>query len=321
MVESALARGHRVTTFNRGRTNPNLHPGVERLTGDRNGDLSALEGASFDAAVDTSAYRPRQVAAVAERLRGGLGAYCLVSSVSVYPLAQAAKSEDSPTLEPPPEGGEDVDAHYGALKAMCEREAVAAYGMGAVLNVRSGLLAGPWDPTNRFTYWVRRIAAGGEVLAPEGPGTPVQLIDARDVAGWIVDCLERGVAGTYNCTGPEEPVPLGRLFEIMRRVAGSEATFTWADGEFLQAHGVAPWTGLPLWIPASLGSLHDAPIDRALAAGLSLRPLERTVADTLAWTRTAGHGTPPVDSAGRARSEAGLAPERERELLAAWRNR
>lgn len=321
MVAAALARGHEVTIFNRGRTNPDLFPGVERLAGDRNTELGALAGREWDATVDTSAYVPRQVAALAAVPGARLGAYCLISTISVYPLEQADKSEAAPTLPPPADGSEDVDAHYGALKALCEEAAVEAFGDDGALIVRSGLLVGPWDPSNRFTHWVTRIAGGGEVLAPVGPRYAVQFIDARDQAEWVVRCLEGGVAGTFNCTGPRRPLPLGDLFEAVAEAAGGGAELTWVSDAFLQESGVAPWSELPLWIPGPLGTLHNVPIGRALDAGLEFRPVAATVADTLAWARAGGAGAPQVDSSGRRRPPGGLAPERERELLAAWHRR
>ena len=321
MVEAALERGHQVTLLNRGRTNPELFPTVERLAGDRNGDLSALARGEWDACVDPSAYFPRQVRATAEVLHGRVGHYTLISSISVYPLDQADKSEDAPTIPLEDPASEDVDRDYGALKAACERAAVEAYGAVRVLNSRSGLIVGPWDPTNRFTYWPVRIARGGEVVAPSGPDYRVQFIHARDQAEWILDCAERGVAGTFNCTGPEPALTLGRLFDACRLVARSDATFTWVPDEFLLQEKVGPWMEMPLWIPAPLGDLHNAPIERAVAAGLRFRPVEQTVAETLAWARTQEGVAAPTDFAGRTRPRAGLDPAKEEALLAAWHAR
>jgi 2'-hydroxyisoflavone reductase len=320
VVEAALERGHEVTMLNRGQTNPDLFPDVERLQGDRNGDLSALRGREWDACVDPSAYYPRQVRATAEVLAGRIGHYTFISSISVYPLDQADKSETAPLIPLEDPNSEDVNKDYGALKAACERVAVDAFGAGNVLNARSGLIVGPWDPTNRFTYWPVRIARGGEVLAPSGPDYRVQYIHARDEADFVLHGAENGTAGTMNVTGPEPAMTLGRLFEAGRSVARSDATFTWVSDEFLQEKQIGPWMELPLWIPPPLGDLHNAPIERALAAGLKFRPVEQTVAETLAWARTQ-HGAPaPVDSTGRVRPQGGLDPQKERAVLDAWKH-
>lgn len=318
LVEAALDRGHEVTMLNRGQTNPDLFPGVERLAGDRNGDLSALRGREWDACVDPSAYLPRQVRAAAEYLAGRIGHYTFISSISVYPLDQADKAETAPVIPLTDPDSENVDKEYGALKAVCEGVAREVYGAERVFISRSGLIVGPWDPTNRFTFWPVRIARGGDVLAPSGPDYQVQFIHARDQADFIVEAAERGTSGTFNVTGPSSPMPLGRLFEACRSVARSDARFTWVPDEFLQEHEVGPWMELPLWLPPPMGNLHNAPIGRALAAGLRFRPVEQTVAETLAWARSRAGAPAPVDSTGRVRAQAGLDPEKERALLAAW---
>ena len=320
LVEAALQRGHEVTLLNRGRTNPDLFPEAEHLVGDRDEDLSALHGRSWDAAVDTSGYLPRQVRAVTELLSDSLAHYAFVSSLSVYPLGQLDKAEHAPVVELEDEATEDVEQHYGGLKALCERAAEATM-PGRVLNVRSGLIVGPHDPTNRFTYWVTRLARGGEVLAPGDPDLQVQFIDARDQAAWILDMAERGATGTFNVVGPEERFSFGALLERCHAVAGSAVRLTWVEEEFLREHGVAPWTELPLWLPAEIAEVWAVPIGHALAAGLRFRPVEGTIADTLAWAREqraaggAGGGTRTF------LEPAGLAPEREVELLRLWHER
>jgi len=315
-----MERGHEVTMFNRGQTNAELFPRVERLRGDRNSDLSALRGREWDFCVDPSAYYPRQVRAMAEALSGRIGHYTFISSISVYPLDQADKSETAPVVHLEDPNSEDVNKDYGALKAVCEQVATEAYGEGHVLNSRSGLIVGPWDPTNRFTYWPVRIAKGGEVLAPSGPDYRVQYIHARDEADFIVESAERGIAGTFNVTGPEPPMTLARLFDACRSIARSNATFTWVPDGFLQEKEVGAWMEMPLWIPAPLGDLHSAPIERALAAGLRFRPVELTVAETLAWARSQKGAPAPVDSSGRVRARAGLDPDKERAVLDAWKH-
>ena len=317
LVEAALERGHQVAMFNRGRSNPELFPDVERLVGDRDGDLAALDGGAWDAVVDLSGFLPRQVRAVAERLGDRAGHYTFLSSVSVYRIDQYDKSEDAPVLELEDPGSEEVNRDYGALKALCERTAEGLY-PGRVLNVRSGLIAGPHDPTNRFTYWPLRVARGGEVLAPDSRRLHVQYIDARDEAAWILDMAERGASGTFNVTGPESTLTLGELLQSCLEVTGADARFTWVPQGFLGAHEVQPWTDLPLWLPLELPDSHSCPVDRALAAGLHLRPLKQTIADTLAWAGQAGPAEPQVDAGGRVRTPAGMSLEREAELLRHW---
>ncbi len=317
VVEAALGRGYEVTIFNRGQTKPRLFPGVERLIGDRNGDLSALRGRKWEVCVDPSAYLPRQVRASAEILKDAVEHYAFISSGSVYPL-DCPKSEDSPVLPLEDPDSEDVTRDYGPLKAVCERIAVEAFGEGRVLNVRSGLIVGPWDPTNRFTFWPLRVARGGEVLAPSSPDYPLQFIDARDQAEWILDCAERGLSGTFNCTGPEEPLTLGDFLDACREVAGSDATFTWVRDDFLLQHEVGPWNEMPLWLPPGEGTLLDMPIQRAIAEGLTFRPVEQTLADTLAWAQSQERAHTPEDSTGRVRSYGGIDPDKERRVLDAW---
>jgi len=319
-VEAALERGHQVTLFNRGQTHPELFPDVERIRGDRNSDLGALAGREWDAAFDPSAFVPRQVRALLEALADRLGHYTFVSSISVYPLTQADKSETAPVIELEDPATENVAEHYGGLKALCEQAAGELF-PGRALNVRAGLIVGPHDPTNRFTYWPARIARGGEVLAPGRPEARVQFIHARDIGDWALDMAERGGSGTFNTTGPEPPTTMGKVLETCVAVSRSGATLTWVGEQFLVDHEVGPWMEMPLWIPAAAGSLHDAPIQRAVAAGLRFRPLEQAVAETLAWERARAPEPPQVDAGGRVRQPAGMAAERETELLAAWHSR
>jgi 2'-hydroxyisoflavone reductase len=320
LVEAALARGHAVTLFNRGQHNADLFPSVEKLRGDRNGDLGALAGRRWDAVIDTCGYVPRVARASAELLAGAVDHYTFISSISVYPsLPEPGMDESAPigTLS-----DESVEADgplpevtgetYGPLKALCEQAAEAAM-PGRVLNVRPGLIIGPHDPTDRFTYWPRRIARGGEVLAPGSPEGAVQVIDARDLAEWTVRMVEGGKTGVYNATGPENPLTMRSVLETCRAVSGSDATLTWVDEEFLLNAGVAPWTELPLWVPAreeSMAGFSAVNCGKAIAAGLTFRPLADIVRDTLAWDATR-----PADREMRA----GLKPEREAEVLAAWR--
>ena len=313
LVQDALSRGHEVTLFNRGRTNPALFPGVEPVTGERDGALDALRGRRWDAVVDTSGFVPRVVRRSAELLRDAVGVYAFVSTGSVYPLDGSDRSEDGPRIRLEDPASEDVMAHYGGLKALCEDVVSDLHGERALV-VRSGLIAGPHDPTGRFTYWAQRLARDGEVLGPGDPDRTVQFVDARDEAAWILDMAEAGRGGTYNVTGPARPLTLGGLLEP---VAGR---VTWVGDEFLLEQGVRPYSEMPLWVPASMGSL-GMPIDRALAAGLRHRDVSETIRDTREWVESLARDPAVVDAGGRARRPVALSPEREAELLERWRDR
>jgi 2'-hydroxyisoflavone reductase len=324
LVETALAHGHEVTLFNRGQHNPELYPAVEKLRGDRDGDpstgsgpaLAALRGRRWDAAIDTCGYIPRVVRASAELLAGAVGHYTFISSISVYPsfkeigMDEAAPvgTLDDPTVE------EVTGETYGPLKALCEQAAEAAM-PGRVLNIRPGLIVGPHDPSDRFTYWPHRVAWGGEVLAPGRPERHVQIIDAGDLAEWTVRMVEGGRVGVYNATGPAYALTMGRLLEVCREVSGAGARVTWVGEDFLAEREVGAWIELPLWIPEAdpdaLG-FSDVDCGKAIAAGLTFRDLAETVRATLEW-----NAARPADREWRA----GLKPEREAELLQAWHAR
>jgi len=304
-VEAALAEGHEVTIFTRGRTNPELFPGVEHLHGDRDGELGALEGRTWDGAVDTSGYVPRVVRYSAELLRNSVRRYVFVSSISAYGDFSRPITEETPVAELADPDAEEITEHYGALKAACERVVEEVFADRSAL-VRAGLIVGPFDPTDRFTYWPRRIATGGEVLGPGDPEAPVQFIDARDLAAWLMRLALDGPGGVYNATGPAEPLSFSELLERMRRAIGSDAEIVWTDEQRVLDAGVQPWLELPLWLPdEEYAGMARADISRAVEAGLRFRPLEETVADTLAWDRTVPGDRPT------------LSPEREREILAA----
>jgi 2'-hydroxyisoflavone reductase len=301
LVDATLEQGHEPTLFNRGQTAPELFPEVEKLRGDRSADLSALEGREWDAVLDVAAYMPDEVRRSTEAVRGRVGRYVFVSSISVYADQSVSPVEGAAVEELPPAREADNDPElYGPRKAACERIVEDVFG-DAALVVRPGLIVGPHDPTGRFTYWPHRVARGGEVLAPGSPEDEVQFIDVRDLAGWIVRATADGLGGTFNATG--EPIPFGEFLDECHSVSDSDATFTWIDSERLLAEEVGPWMELPLWLPLDeYAGIQQASVERARAAGLTYRPL----ADTI---RGAHDEAEPVDGVG-------LTLDRERELLA-----
>jgi 2'-hydroxyisoflavone reductase len=316
-VEAALARGHTLTLFNRGRTNPHLFPELEKLRGDRNDDLAALAGGSWDAVIDTSGYLPRQVAASAGLLADAVDHYVFISTISVYADYSAiGMDETAPvaTLDDP--ATEEVTGEtFGPLKALCEQAAEAAM-PGRVSNIRPGLIVGPRDRSDRFTYWPVRTAGGGEILAPGTPDDLIQFIDVRDLAEFIVHALERRLAGVYNCDSPAGETTMGGLLSDCRAVTASDARFTWCDADFLAEQGVAPWSDMPCWVPArddyrGFGQVSAA---RAIAAGLGRRPVPVTVRDTLVWWNAQ-----PAER--REHLRAGIDSQRETRVLRAWHDR
>jgi 2'-hydroxyisoflavone reductase len=309
IVDCALQRGHAVTLFNRGRTNPDLFPDAERLRGDRAADLTALRGRDWEAVVDPSGYVPGVVRRSVELLADAVGHYVFISSVSVYAdFSGPLHEEDSLAILDPAHSAKELRedyGNYGALKALCE-EAVANVLPDRHTNIRAGLLVGPHDPTGRFTYWPHRAARGGDVLAPAPPDRTLQFIDVRDLGAWIVDLCERGNGGTFNATHPG--VCWGELIETCRRVTGSGARPTWVPDSFLVEQGVGEWMELPLWIAdQQWRGLHRADVSRALGSGLTFRALDETVRGALE------QALPTAD--------AGLSPDREAELLQKWLNR
>jgi len=311
VVEAALARGHEVVLLNRGRRNPHLFPQIERLRGNRDGDLSALRDRTFDAVIDSSGYKPEQVRAVTEVLGDTIAHYTFISSISVYQQfpPNRAFDEDAALAE--------GDQDYGALKARCE-EALEETLPGRVARVRPGIIVGPHDPTDRFTYWPRRVARGGDVLAPGRHGRPVQFVDVRDLAEWCLQLAEHHRVGVFNAVGPRSTVTMGRLLDDCAAIAKSRARFMWVPDQDLLAAGVKPWTELPLWIPESdpqVGGMMLADNRRAVAAGLAFRPLTDTIRATLTWDRC--EGARGNDAPIRVTP---IAPEREIELLAAHRS-
>jgi 2'-hydroxyisoflavone reductase len=314
VVEAALERGHEVTLFNRGKTNPDLFPEAEHLRGDRERDLSPLMGTNPDVVVDPSGYLPEVVLHAAEEFASAASQYTFISSVSAYrDFSHLGISEDYALAELTEES-HDVSSHYGALKAACEAVIEEHFGRRGFI-VRPGVIVGRYDWTNRFGYWVRRVAAGGDVLVPRPTDAPVQIIHARDLADWILDMAERGEGGTFNAV--TRPFSLIDLLSEIRNATESDARFIEIDEAFLLEQGVEPWDELPLWLATGanpeFAGMTAVDVSRAESAGLRHRPLAETIREVLAWTEE-----PASKDYGPAALSSALTPERERELLSAW---
>lgn len=315
VVEAALAHGHTVTLFNRGQHNPDLFPEVEKLRGDRTqvSHLQILRDRHWDAVIDTCGYFPNIVQLSAQALADGVERYAFISSISVYgePPTPPGIDENAPVAQLTGENLPDYAAEsYGNRKALCE-QVVEGILPGRTLNIRPGLIVGPYDPSDRFTYWPVRLQRGGTILAPGNPAAPVQIIDVRDLAQWTIRMIENRRAGIYNATGPEVPLSMRLVLETCRQVAGTPAEFVWVDELFLLAQGVTPFTDLPLWLPGFAAAMHQVSIAKALAAGLTFRSLAETVAATLTWDNTRSPEAQRMN---------GITPQRESELLNRWMN-
>ena len=311
LVERAQARGHKLTLFNRGKSQPHLFPEVEKLKGDRQGDLKSLEGRKWDAVIDDTAYLPRLVKLSAELLAPNVHHYVLVSSLSVYPDdVKAGVDERGPVQQLKDPKDEEVTKNYGALKAACEVAAEAAL-PGRTLNIRPGLIVGPLDKSDRYTYWPVRIDRGGEALAPGTGKDPVQYIDVRDLAAWMIHSVERRLVGTFNAVGPAKRATMAEMLEACSSASEKPASLTWVDEAFLEAEKVSPWSDMPVWTGSQS---HFAEIDcsKAIKSGLRFRSAGETARDTLAWWKT-------LPEERRARLAAGIKPDRERAVLAAWK--
>ena len=309
LAAAALAAGHRVTLFNRGRSNPGLFPEAEHLHGDRGEDLSLLAGRRWDAVLDVNGYLPRDVRASAEQLAGAVGLYVYVSTISVYrrlpdPRPHRGRAAPGARAGGRGRGGDPPDTGYGRLKALCERNVRDRFPDRSLI-VRPCVVAGPWDPSSRFAWWVERIARGGEVLAPGRPDRPVELIDGRDLAAWTLAMTERGETGTFNAAGPESTLTMQGMLETCREATGGGATFTWVDDEFLEGRDVE----LPFWVPEAEHGYDLVDNSRARRRGLAFRPLAETARDVHAWVAA------DPDHAPQER----LSREREAELLREWR--
>ncbi|GHO49480.1 NAD-dependent epimerase/dehydratase family protein [Ktedonospora formicarum] len=310
LVETALERGHTITLFNRGQTDPELFPQVEQIHGNRANGLRELNGRAWDAVIDSNGQVPRHVSESAHLLAEYCEHYTFISTTSVYADYTVAHIDESSPVIP----FDDLDADasnmatYGGRKALAERLAAEAM-PGRVLVIRPGLIVGPYDPTDRFTYWPHRVTKGGQILAPDNPERPVQFIDARDLAAWTLAMVESRQVGTYNAKGPTDTLSIGQLLEACREVSGNVASFTWVDEAFLQGHDVAPYRQMPLWVPSEMVGFSRVDCRKAIAAGLRFRPLKETIQDTLTWDMRR-----PSDYVLRA----GLAPDHELELLRQW---
>jgi 2'-hydroxyisoflavone reductase len=319
-VRYALDRGHKVTTFNRGRTHPGELPKeVEQLVGDRNGKLDALKGRKWDVVIDNPTTLPVWVRDAAQILKGNVERYVFISTISVYADTSKGVDETAPLAkyegaDPYKETLEAMKASgyktYGPLKALSEQEAEKWF-PGKTLIIRPGLIVGPRDETDRFTYWPVRIDRGGEVLAPGTPNDPVQFIDARDLAEWTIRMIENREMGIYNATGPAKPLEIGNMLDGIKSALNSDARFTWVPADFLAQQKVEAWSDMPVWAGGELG-LARTDIKRALAKGLTFRPLADTARDTLAWFKSQSQDR-------RSKLRAGLTSEREAEVLAQWR--
>jgi 2'-hydroxyisoflavone reductase len=321
-VRYALERGHTVTLFNRGRQPQTWPRPVEELLGDRNtGDLKALEGREWDVCIDNPTTLPFWVRDAGKVLAGKVKQYIFVSTISAYAANDKIEDEtgalvayDGDPLAVTPEIFRAKGLSlYGPMKAASEQEAKKQFGAGATV-VRPGLIVGPGDETDRFTYWPVRLAKGGETAAPGDGKDPVMFIDARDLAEWIVRLAESQTTGTFNAIGPARALTMAEMLKGIGAAVHSTSTLTWIPEDFLDAQHVGAWIDMPVWVPAhgETAGFHRRRIDRALAAGLTFRPLATTAAQTLAWFRTQAPER-------QARLKAGLTAEREADLLAKWK--
>lgn len=311
MTDYAIERGYQVTLFHRGQRNPGQFPQTEELFGDRDSDLEPLQGRRWDAVIDTSGYVPRVVDKSASLLSNAADHYTFVSSISVYadPVASGA-DENAPLATTEDETTEEIMAAYGALKVLCERVVENRF-PGRALLVRPGIIVGPRDHTDRFSYWPWRMAQGGEALAPGRPDRQVQLIDARDLARWTLDMIERGATGAYNATGPAYRLTMQAMLETCIQGTGGATHLTWVDEAFLLEQGVQPWKDLPFWLRQADNGILEVNITKAIEAGLTFRPVEDTARDTYADLRT-------LESMPNWGDDVGITPEREAQLLRAW---
>jgi 2'-hydroxyisoflavone reductase len=324
MVRNLLAGGHTVTLFNRGRTNTHLFPEVEKLVGDRNGQLDALEGRTWDAVIDNSGYFVSHVRQSVELLAGAVDHYLFTSTVDAYRDYHEVGIDESYPLGPRPPGApENPGRYYGPLKAECEA-VVQEHFPGKNTRVRPGWIAGPNDNNHLFTYWVIRTKRGGDVLAPGEPDDPMQITDVRDLAEWYVHILENKITGAYNAVGPV--ITMGGMLEGIKNAVDSDAAFTWVDADFLLGRGIHPWRQIPIWWPprnnwgertggGNIGGVGALALDgsAARAQGLKHHSLEDTALDTLNWYNETFNDWPED-------RRPGLGATQEATLLEEWRS-
>jgi len=326
-VNYALSRGHRVTLFNRNKTRPDMFKGkVDQLIGDLNNDTSALKDKKFDVVIDNPTTAPAWVRNVAEFMKGNTGHYIFISTISVYPDNSQPNADETAATTPMPEGldpytleRQNWGRNYGALKSFSEKLVQEDY-PGMFTIIRPGLIVGPLDPSDRFTYWPVRVARGGEVLAPGSPNDVTQFIDARDLAEWTIRMAEKGAkegGGIYNATGPRTPMPMGDFLAHCKSVTGSNARFTWVPWSFLQEQKVRAWRDMPIVVPpdGETAGFSRRNIDRALAKGLTFRPVEDTIRGAIEWNNSRSpEARAKLDSG----AVAGISASHEAEVLAAW---
>lgn len=309
LVTYAQTRGHDLTLFNRGKRDPGLFPKIETIVGDRQISLKALEMGRWDAVIDTNAYMPRNARSVASFLKERIQHYTLTSTISVYPdLPNGVWDEETPVDPILPEEIDGTDmSGYGRRKALCEQWVAEEVGPhDKTLIIRPGLIVGPDDFTDRFTYWPVRMKEGGDVLCPGDGQDPVQFIDVRDLAEWVIHAVEQSLHGTYNAVGPAFRLTMADFVTVAKQVCNAEARLIWVPENFLEAQNVSPWSDLPAWIPRKLEYSNQ----KAINAGLKFRPLEETLRDTLAWAQQGNRRRP---------FKSGLTAEREAAVLRLWR--
>ena len=326
-VEYAIKRGHSVTLLNRNKTRPDFFEGrVEQLIGDLNGDVSALKGKKFDVVIDNPTTAPAWVRNASQYLKGNTKHYIYISTISVYKNSNKPWADESDALSPMPAGVDpytvqpkDWGKYYGELKTESEAEVARQY-PGIHTIIRPGLIVGPLDRSDRFTYWPYRIDKGGEVLAPGDGNDPVQFIDSRDIAEWTIRVAENHTLGTFNATGPAKPLTMAEMLYGIKAVTTSDAQFTWVPADFLKEQKIRAWSNMPVWEPdgPDNGAFSRRSIAKALAAGLTFRPLAVTAKDTLDWNKKRSEAELKALSEGR---RAGISAQREAEVLAAWKDK
>ncbi len=315
IVEAALKNSHEITLFNRGKENPELFPHLETIIGDRDGSLEQLKNRYWDAVIDTSGYVPRIVKKSVDILFKNVDHYTFISTISVYKdYEQEGIDESYGISELTDESVEEMNGEsYGALKALCEKEVMTKLPNKSLV-IRPGLIVGPYDPSDRFTYWPYRMNKGGRVLAPGIPDRPAQFIDVRDLSKWIVRMVEKKETGIYNATGVKHQTTVGEVLSECNKRTNSIAELVWVDDEFLIEQEVAPFSDLPLWLPGSKEyvGFQTINVDKAVSRGLLFRPFQETIIDTLDWLKKENIDEP---------LKAGLTQEKEVALLTKWESK